>query len=259
MQPSFIVKEKVGTVLRIALNVPDTRNALSMELRSELLQALEDAERDEDVRVIILTGEGKAFSAGGDLKALKGMTTLKGRQRLQQSQPLIFKMLDIEKPIIASVNGPAAGAGFSLVLLCDYVIASEQAFFVQSFVHVGLVPDFAALHFLPTLIGKQKAKELMFLGERVTAQEAEQLGIVNRVVAHDSLQEKTYEVAKRLASKSPVSIGLTKKLLNSHMNRDLKTLLELEASAQDLCFQSDDFKEGVSAFFEKRQPEFKGM
>ncbi|GAK07966.1 enoyl-CoA hydratase [Geomicrobium sp. JCM 19038] len=187
------------------------------------------------------------------------MTTLKGRQRLQQSQPLIFKMLDIEKPIIASVNGPAAGAGFSLVLLCDYVIASEQSFFVQSFVHVGLVPDFAALHFLPTLIGKQKAKELMFLGERVTAQEAEQLGIVNRVVAHDSLQEETYEVAKRLASKSPVSIGLTKKLLNSHMNRDLKTLLELEASAQDLCFQSDDFKEGVSAFFEKRQPEFKGM
>lgn len=258
MAYSYLKEEVRGKILLLALNAPEKRNALMMEMRNDLLEALSKAEQDDNIRAIVLTGEGKAFSAGGDLTALKELKALEGRKRLQASQPLIMKMLEIEKPIIAAVNGAAAGAGFSLTLLCDFIVASEQAFFVQSFVNVGLIPDFAALHFLPMLIGMQKAKELMFLGERVTAEEAERLGIVNRVAPEDRLLDEAMEIAEKMASKAPISIGITKKIMNHHLNRDLKTLLELEAQGQDICFQTEDFKEGVQAFFEKREPQFKG-
>ncbi len=258
MAYSYLKEEVRGKILLLALNAPEKRNALMMEMRNDLLEALSKAEQDDNIRAIVLTGEGKAFSAGGDLTALKELKALEGRKRLQASQPLIMKMLEIEKPIIAAVNGAAAGAGFSLTLLCDFIVASEQAFFVQSFVNVGLIPDFAALHFLPMLIGMQKAKELMFLGERVTAEEAERLGIVNRVAPADRLLDEAMEIAEKMASKAPISIGMTKKIMNHHLNRDLKTLLELEAQGQDICFQTEDFKEGVQAFFEKREPQFKG-
>lgn len=258
MAYQFVLEERQGHVAIVKMNKPDVRNALAMEMRMELLDALEKAEQDDDIRVIILTGEGKAFSAGGDLSALKEMKALEGRKRLQASHPLILKILEMEKPIIAAVNGAAAGAGFSLALLCDFIVASERAFFVQSFVNVGLIPDFAALHFLPMLIGPQKAKELMFMGERISAEEARQIGIVNRVVSSESMLAEAKDVAEKMAAKAPVSIGMTKKIMNNHINRDLKVLLEMEAQGQDLCFQSQDFKEGVSAFFEKRQPNFIG-
>ncbi|ASN06109.1 enoyl-CoA hydratase/isomerase family protein [Virgibacillus necropolis] len=254
---SLLVERKESTYI-IRLNEPNKRNALVMEMRIELNEALEQAEQDEKVKCIILTGEGKAFSAGGDLSALQGMKPLEGRRRLQASHPLIMKMLEVEKPIIAAVNGAAAGAGFSLTLLCDLIVASDQAFFVQSFVNVGLIPDFAAMHFLPALIGTQQAKELMFLGDRISANEAKQLGIVNRIVPANELLEETMVIAERLTKKSPISIGMTKKIMNQHLNRNLKTLLELEAQGQDICFQTEDFTEGVKAFFEKREPNFKG-
>lgn len=258
MTYTYIKEEVREQTLLIKLNAPEKRNALIMEMRNELLEALEKAEHDDNIRTIVLTGEGKAFSAGGDLAALKELKPLEGRKRLQASQPLMMKMLEIEKPIIAAVNGAAAGAGFSLTLLCDLIIASDNAFFVQSFVNVGLVPDFAAMHFLPTLIGMQRAKELMFLGERITAEEAEKIGIVNRVVPAEQLLDETMKVAVTMAKKAPISIGMTKKIMNDHVNRDLKTLLELEAQGQDICFQTEDFKEGVQAFFEKREPMFTG-
>lgn len=258
MEYKSLLTEKKEGILTIRFNEPDKRNALIMEMRNELLDCLNRAEDDEQVKCIILTGEGKAFSAGGDLSALKELQPLQGRKRLQASQPLMLKMLEIEKPIIAAVNGAAAGAGFSLTLLCDLIVAAEDAFFVQSFVNVGLIPDFAAMHFLPILIGSQKAKELMFMGDRISAAEAKQLGIVNRVVSKESLLEEAINMAENMAKKAPVSIGLTKKIMNQHLNRDLRVLLELEAQGQDICFQTEDFKEGVQAFFEKREPTFTG-
>lgn len=258
MTYTYIKEEKKGKTLLITLNAPEKRNALIMEMRNELLDSLEKAENNDEIRCIVLTGEGKAFSAGGDLTALQELKALEGRNRLQASQPLMLKLLEIEKPIIVAVNGAAAGAGFSLTLLCDFIVASDEAFFVQSFVNVGLIPDFAAMHFLPTLIGMQKAKELMFLGERITAEEAERLGVVNRVVSADNLLAETMKIAETMASKAPIPIGMMKKIMNRHLNRDLHTLLELEAQGQDICFQTDDFKEGVQAFFEKREPQFKG-
>jgi len=258
MKYEYLLEEKIGGTYILYLNKPEVRNALVMEMRLELLDALERAEKDEDIKCIVLTGNGKAFSAGGDLSALKEIGLIEGRKRLQQSHPLLMKMLEIEKPIIAAVNGAAAGAGFSLTLLCDLIIASDEAFFVQSFVNVGLIPDFAAIHFLPMLIGPQRAKELMFLGDRITAEEAHKLGIVNQVVPAESLLEESIILAQKLAKKSPISIGMTKKIMNQHVNAQLKILLELEAQAQGICFQTEDFKEGVTAFFEKRPPVFTG-
>lgn len=258
MEFQSLLTEKKGGTYIIRLNEPSKRNALIMEMRLELQNALEYAEQDDEIKCIILTGEGKAFSAGGDLTALKDLTPLQGRKRLQASQPLILKMLEIEKPIIAAVNGAAAGAGFSLTLLCDLIIAADNAFFVQSFVNVGLIPDFAALHFLPILIGHQKAKELMFLGERITAEEAKELGFVNRVVPADRLLEEAESFAEKMSKKAPISIGMAKKIMNQHLNRDLRVLLEMEAQGQGIAFNTEDFKEGVQAFFEKREPEFKG-
>lgn len=258
MDLTYLLVEQIGNVLIIRLHEPEKRNALTMDIRHELLTALSKAEQDPNIRCIVLTGEGKAFSAGGDLSALKDLKPLEGRKRLQSAHPLMMKMLEMEKPIIAAVNGAAAGAGFSLLLLCDMIISSEDAFFVQSFVHVGLVPDFAAIHFLPALIGVQRAKELMFLGERISAKDAYQLGIINKIVAADRLMDETLKLAKKLSEKAPNSIGLTKKLMNVNLNRDLRVLLEMEAQAQEICFQTEDFKEGVQAFFEKRPPQFTG-
>ena len=258
MQYKYLLIRNENSILTISLNNPEVRNALSMEMRMELLHALEAAEEDEHIKAIILTGEGTAFSAGGDLSALKELKVLEGRKRLQSSHPLLMKMLEIEKPIIAAVNGAAAGAGFSLTLLCDLIIASEDSLFVQSFVNVGLIPDFAAIHFLPMLIGPQKAKELMFMGDRISAQEAFRIGIINRVVPSNELLSEAVKIAKYISKKSMVSIGMTKKIMNQHFNKDLKTLLELEAQAQEICFQTDDFKEGVKAFFNKRDPVFTG-
>ena len=254
----FIKTEKKEQVFVIRLNNPKARTALALTMRYELLDAFNRAETDDEIKAIILTGEGKAFSAGGDLNALKSMGILEGRKRLQLSQPLIMKILEIEKPVIAAVNGAAAGAGFSLALLCDFIIAAEEAFFVQSFVNVGLIPDFAAIHFLPLIIGPHKAKELMFLGERVPAKDAEKIGLVSRVVPGEKLMDAAMELASNLAEKSPVSIGMTKKIMNHHFNRDLKVLLEMEAQGQALCFQTEDFQEGVNAFFEKRKQRFTG-
>lgn len=258
MNGHHVVVEKIDRVAVLRMNQPDTRNALSPEVKRDLLAALEEVEEDDHIRAVVLTGEGKAFCAGGNLSTMKDMKLLDGRKRMQGNHRLIFQLLEMEKPVIAAVNGAAAGAGFSLALLCDMIVAEEQSVFVQSFVHVGLIPDLGGLHFLPLLLGPHKAKELMFLGERVTAEEAHRIGIVNRLAPKERLLEEAAQLAAKLAHKAPLSIGFMKKIMNQHLHRDLKTLLELEAQGQELCFQTEDYKEGLQAFFAKRQPEFKG-
>jgi len=254
---NIIVKRQNGIGILI-MNRPEIRNAFITEIKEELLYALEDMEKDKDIKCIVITGEGRAFSAGGDLSALSEIKPLGGRKRLIDGVKLLHKVLEIEKPIIAAVNGPAAGSGCSFALACDMVLASDKAFFVQSFVNVGLIPDFGAIHFLPLLIGPQRAKEMMFLGEKVSAEEALQIGLINKIIPSDKLMETTISIAENLAKKSPISIGLTKRMMNQHVNGQLKMLLEIEATTQDICLQTKDFKEGVASFFEKRQPMFIG-
>lgn len=250
------VDKKVGL---ITLRRPDVRNALVPELRRELNEALAQMAGDDSVQALVLTGDGKAFCAGGDLGGMnQKIDAVTGRKKLLQSQELIRTLLRLEKPVIAAVNGAAAGAGFSVALACDMIFAARSAFFVQSFVHVGLVPDLGAAHFLTSLLGPHRAKELMFTGDRVSAEFARELGIVNRVFDDESLLAEALAVAEKLASGPAVSIGLTKAMVNRSVLQQLHDTLEMEAFSQWLCFETDDFLEGVAAFFEKRGPRFTG-
>lgn len=242
----------------IKLNRPEIRNALVPEMRKELIELFQQIEQDHDVKAIILTGEGNTFSAGGDLSGLKNQDAISGRNRLKGGQELIQAILNLEKPVIAAVNGAAAGAGFSLALACDMVYAARSAFFIQSFVKVGLVPDLGAIHFLPRLIGPHRAKELMFMGDRISADRAYQLGLLNDIVDDHSLLDRVFSVAAKLAEGPSISIGLTKRLVNRNVNAGLDETLELEAFAQGFCFETEDFQEGVHAFFSKRSPQFNG-
>ena len=232
------------------------RNALGLEMREELRNFFTEVKNNEDVKVIILTGEGKAFSAGGDLSALKEVDAISGRKRLQSGHEMIQSILNLEKPVIAAVNGVAAGAGVSLALACDMIIACHSAIFIQSFAKVGLIPDLGSIYFLPRLIGRHRALELMFLGEKISAEQAQTLGIVNRIVEDDMLTDEVYELANRLAEGPQMALGIMKKLVNRSVLEDLPESLELEGFAQAMCFESANFKEGVNAFFEKRKPVF---
>lgn len=250
------IENGVGT---IRLNRPENRNAMVPALRTELLQVLSDLEQDDQVRAIILTAEGKAFCAGGDLSSMGNqVTALTGRQKLKLSHELIRAILQVRKPVVAAVNGAAAGAGFSLALACDLVVAARSSFFVQSFVHIGLVPDLGSVYFLTHLLGHHRAKEMMLLGERISAEQGHQLGFVNRVVEDEQLLEEARAIAEQLARGPSVAVGLTKDLVNQTMMKGLNESLELEAFAQGLCLESEDLKEGVKAFFEKRRPQFLG-
>lgn len=249
------VSTKNGICL-VKLNRPDIRNALVMEMREELIDLFTGMAADESVQVVILTGEGKAFSAGGDLRTLQTVTSEAGRKRLQIGHRLIESIMNLEKPVIAAVNGAAAGAGTSIALACDVILASDSAFFVQSFIKVGLVPDLGSAYLLPRLIGRQRALEMMLFGERITADQAKQLGVVNKVSEHEQLLKDAYEMAEKLAAGPAMAMGLTKKLVNRGMDGSLQELFALEGLAQGLCFESVDFTEGVNAFFEKRNPVF---
>ncbi|WP_077213252.1 enoyl-CoA hydratase/isomerase family protein [Bacillus dakarensis] len=243
-------------VCTVKLNRPEVRNALGLELREEIRDFLNEAKNNDEVKVIVLTGEGKAFSAGGDLSALTEMDAVSGRKRLQSGHEMIKAIVELEKPVIAAVNGAAAGAGVSLALACDIVVAGKSSFFIQSFAKVGLVPDLGSMYFLPRLIGRNRALELMFFGDRVSAEQAQSIGLVNRVVEDELLLEEVYKLAGQLAEGPKMALGLMKKLVNRSVFSEFDESLELEGFAQAMCFESADFKEGVKAFFEKRKPNF---
>ncbi|MCH8879040.1 MAG: enoyl-CoA hydratase/isomerase family protein [Planctomycetes bacterium] len=250
-------------VCTITLNRPEVYNAFNETMTAELLSALKTAERDASIRALIITGAGKAFCSGQDLKTLKdnyvkGYVPVLGERLRKGYNPMILKIRSMEKPIIAAVNGVAAGAGCSLALAADLRIMAENATLIEVFVHVGLVPDSGSTYMLPRLVGMGKAFEMCALGDKVGAKEALRLGLTNRVVADDALAGQAYELACRLATLPTKAIGLTKRLLNQAFDHTLEQQLEAEAFVQRTAGETADHFEGVRAFIDKRTPEFHG-
>ena len=248
-------------VCTITLQRSDVLNAFNNILTDELGLALKDASRNKDVRVVVLTGDGRAFSSGQDLGDLKdkyvpGYEPHLGEDLKKRYDPIVKSIRSMEKPVIASVNGVAAGAGCSLALACDMRIASEHATFIEVFVNVGLIPDSGSTWTLPRLVGFGRAMELCCTGRPVKAEEALAIGLVNQVVAQDELEEATKKLASKLASLPAKSISLTKRLLNQSLENSFQEQLILESFAQETAGRSHDHFEGVVAFIEKRKPNF---
>jgi 2-(1,2-epoxy-1,2-dihydrophenyl)acetyl-CoA isomerase len=246
-------------VLTLTLDRPDVLNALNRAMKQDLITALGAAASDRDVRVLVLTGAGRAFCAGQDLAERQERDAPDlGTEIRQRYIPLILAMRRLDKPIIGAINGPAAGAGCSVALACDLRIAAEGASFIQAFGRVGLVPDSGSSWFLPRLVGPARAAELVFTTDPLDAATAERIGLVNRVVPAGRLLEEARALGARLAVAAPMALALAKQLLQRALESDLETALELEAELQSLAGRSKDHAEGVSAFLEKRPARFTG-
>ncbi len=254
-----IARDFASGVLTLTLNRPDALNSFNIEMKEALLAALKDAGRDRAVRVVVLTGAGRAFSAGQDLKERQqpGIGDLGTELRLRYN-PIILAIRRLEKPIIGAINGVAAGAGISVALACDIRIASESASFIEVFGRVGLVPDTGSSWFLPRLVGYARAAEMSFTTEPVDAATAERIGLVNRVVPADRLADEVNALAMKLAQSAPLAMALAKRALNRAMETGLESTLEFEAQLQAIAGRSKDYTEGVAAFVEKRPPKFTG-
>ena len=244
----------------ILLNRPDVFNSFNREMALRLQEVLDTCETNSEVRAIVITGAGKAFCAGQDLKEVTTPALNPGFKKILEEHynPIIARIRAIEKPIIAAVNGVAAGAGANIALACDIVVASDKASFIQAFSKIGLVPDSAGTFFLPRLIGFQKASALMMLGDKVSAEQAAQLGMIYKVISSESFNEDVAALALQMAKMPTKALGMTKRLLNQSMTNNLKDQLAIEGELQIEAAQSNDYREGVAAFVEKRKPEFKG-
>jgi 2-(1,2-epoxy-1,2-dihydrophenyl)acetyl-CoA isomerase len=253
-----ITYEKAQGVATITLNRPQSLNAFVPQMNQEVLAALKDGERDQEVRCCMITGAGRAFCAGQDLKSRtpeqKGSL---GASLREKYNPLIRQIRQMEKVVVAAVNGVAAGAGCNLALACDLRVASEEAKFIQSFVRVGLAPDSGGSFILPRLVGLSKAMELLLLGDTVDAQEALRIGLVARVFSATDFDRAAREMAERIAA-APRGIGLIKRAANHANLPSLESDLEYEAQLQEIAGRSSDYDEGVRAFLEKRAPVFTG-
>jgi 2-(1,2-epoxy-1,2-dihydrophenyl)acetyl-CoA isomerase len=254
-----ITLEKREGVAILTLNNPESRNPLTEETKDELLDVLENIKDDDLSRALVITGNGPAFCAGGDLKKISiKLTHDETEQVMKKSQRLLLSLVNLEKPVIAAVNGDAFGMGFNLALAADFIIASEKATFSEVFVKIGLIPDFGAMYFLPRLIGIQKSKELIYFGSAINAKDALSYGIVYKVVPHDQLDEQSFKLANKLAKSPTKAIGKAKKVLNKAFNLTLEEILDKELEAQTYLTDTEDHQEGIQAFLEKRLPIFKG-
>lgn len=251
----YEVKDNVGY---ITLNRPDRFNAFNNEQSYELQNALKQVKKDPEVRVVVLTGEGKAFCSGQDLKDIAGEKRSLSDSLYKRYNPIIKAMRSLPKPIIGRLNGVAAGAGCSLALACDFVVASEKASLIEVFINVGLVLDSGSSYFLPRVVGSNRAFELATMGSKVSAQQALDWGMVNRVVAPEALDEEVEKVVDYYRNAPTKAIGLMKGMLNKSFNSDLDEMLQYEAYCQEIAGNSKDYKEGVTAFVEKRKPAFTG-
>lgn len=244
----------------ITLNRPEVFNSFNREMALEMQSILDQCANDASVRSIVITGAGKAFCAGQDLKEVTTPELMPGFKKILEEHynPIIERIRTIEKPIVCAVNGVAAGAGANIALACDIVVASESAAFIQAFSKIGLVPDSAGTFFLPRLIGFQKAMAVMMLGDKVSAAEALQMGMIYKTFAVESFEEEVRKLAANLANMPTKALGLTKRLLNESMTNNLQKQLALESALQIQSSESHDYNEGVNAFVEKRIPNFKG-
>jgi 2-(1,2-epoxy-1,2-dihydrophenyl)acetyl-CoA isomerase len=254
------VKDGIAT---LTLNRPERLNALGGTLRDDLHDAITRTSADPDVRVMIITGAGKGFCAGGDVKAMnENRESGRARPILEKVAPgrdrTLLAMRDAPQPIIAAINGAAAGAGMNLALGCDLRIASTAAKFSQAFVKRGLHPDWGGTYFLPRTVGMAKAAELIFTGDVIDAAEALRLGIVSRLVSPEELMPAAHELARKIAAGPPIAIRLAKRALYHNADTDLRQALEFETFAQNVCYDTEDSREGIAAFVAKRAPVFRG-
>jgi len=255
----MILFEKIGDVGRITLNRPEKYNSIVREMALSLKNTLANCESDDSIRCILITGAGKAFCAGQDLKEAIDPQGPGIEQIVREHyNPIIKRIREIEKPVIAAVNGVAAGAGANLALACDIVTATQSAKFIQAFSKIGLIPDSGGTYFLPRLIGLPKATAFMMTGEPVSSEKAEALGMIYAVYDDTEFESKTLELARSIAAMPTKGLGYTKRLLNQSFNNSLEDQLNLEAATQSLSAHADDHKEGIQAFLEKRTPRFTG-
>lgn len=251
------IQNKVAT---ITLNRPEVFNSINREMAFLFQDTLDACEKNDEVRAIVITGNGKAFGAGQDLKEVTDPDLNPGFKKIldEHYNPIITKIRSIKKPIIAAVNGVAAGAAANIALACDIVVAHENANFIQAFSLIGLIPDSGGTFFLPRLIGFQKAMALAMLGDKISAQEAERLGMIYNVIPSEKFEEEVNKLALKLANMPTTALGMIKELFNNSMTNTLEQQLALESKLQIEAAQTDDYAEGVDAFIEKRRPNFIG-
>ena len=249
----FSVQDSIGT---ITLNRPGKLNAFTGTMREDLLAALQSSERDDAVRVVVITGAGRAFCAGGDVEFMSELqkrndeTTF--RKLLDAGRDIVLQLASMEKPVIASINGVAAGAGCNLALACDYRLASDQAKLGETFVRIGLVPDWGGTWLLPRLVGRSRALELALTGRMVSAAEAVAIGMIDRMVPASDLATETETLARTIADAPPLAVASIKRAVSAAERNDLRAQLELEAEQQLRCFASDEAKQRIAAFVAKR-------
>jgi enoyl-CoA hydratase/carnithine racemase len=253
----ILCTEKEG-IYRIVLNRPESLNSLSNSIIDELMSALNYAAGCKDIRVIVLAGAGKAFSAGGDLETIKSSDALSLRDYVEKIGGIIKLITSLEKPVIAEVSGVAVGSGCNLAIAADIVIAGEKARFGQGFLPLAFVNDGGGTYLMPRLIGLRKAQEIILTGKMLSAEEAEKIGLITKVVKVEELENAVMETAGQLAASAPRALGFTKLLLNRSSALDLNETLAYEAYIQGICKQTNDHKEGLDAFANKRSPNFSG-
>ncbi|MEM2134815.1 MAG: enoyl-CoA hydratase [Candidatus Jordarchaeaceae archaeon] len=264
--PKFetVLYEKRGGVAVITLNRPEKLNALNSQMNKDLKYAFKEARDDSEVRVIVLTGAGRGFCSGADISDFAGGVTLEDFRRMTEEgvvpETIItpYDLIDVPKPIIAAVNGVAVGFGMNVLLNCDIIIASEAASFGEFFVRMGLIPDMNGSLLLPMLVGIHKAKELIFTGDRISAQEALRIGLVNRVVPPDELMPTVMELANRLAEGPPLALAMSKRLIHEGFKKIFDEMIVKEVQYQAKLYASEDHREAALAFLEKRKPVFRG-
>jgi 2-(1,2-epoxy-1,2-dihydrophenyl)acetyl-CoA isomerase len=244
----------------ITLNRPEVFNSFNREMALSFQSVLDDCEKNSEVRAIVLTGSGKAFCAGQDLKEVTSPELNPGFKKILEEHynPIITRIRTIKKPIVAAVNGVAAGAGANIALACDVVVAHEKVSFIQAFSLIGLIPDSAGTYFLPRLIGFQKAQALAMLGDKISAGDAEKMGMIYKVLPLENFEDEVEKLALKLANMPTKALGMIKELFNKSMTNTLEDQLALESKLQIEAAGTEDYAEGVAAFIEKRKPNFKG-